>query len=426
MADNSVTIYGLAPGHRLPPATLEQVEQVATERATRAVEAAGILTTAQVEAIVRRIVGSAPAAPAEDMPTTPARRAIIMGDSHSDWYWPQAGGVWWWQTAADLAGVTVLDNVAVGGMTTRDAINGWATDTDHPDVPQIEQAEASDANLVLMEFGGNDLAQGLTLSEFKANLVTIIKRLKATGKRVMFVGPPPLFPTMHESRGADYEQYRAAAEETARTNGAYYGDGWDLVGTGPGGAMPSKYDSGDGVHLNSDGQLAYGRAVAAKVQAVAAVQDPFDGTRDKEWYLPQWHQGDLTAITQETGPDDALFRKRATAVVVSRPADQATDNAVVYYPVGGPGTRWEVSFSYRMEGDAYPGTRVTQAWADWPMGRNTYLPHELRSRGQEGVRRYEVTVPDDATDGRVFAVEVPRGAGDLKIRLGALGLKQLA
>ena len=426
MAENSITIYGLAEGHRLRPATEQQVRGIAAEEAATAVSKAGVLTVAEVEAIVRRIAGGGSTPPGVDMPTTPARRAIILGDSHSDWFWPQATGVWWWQVAADLAGLTVVDNVSVGGMTTRDALKGWAADTDHPDVPQIEQAEASDADLALMEFGGNDLAQGLGLAEFKTNLATIIKRLQDTGKRVMFIAPPPLFPTMHESRGVEYGQYRAAAEETAKANGAYYGDGWDLVGTGPGGSLPAKYDSGDGVHMNAAGQIAYGRAVAAKVQAVAAVADPFDGTRDREWYLPQWQQGDVAAITKQTGPDDALFKGQQTALVVSRPGEVATENAIMYYPVGSPGTRWEVSYSYRMEADAYPGNRVAQAWADWPMGRTTYLPHQLHSVGQEGVRRYETIVPDDAKDGRVFSLEIPRNAGDLRIRVGALGLKQLS
>lgn len=433
MAENTVTIWGLAEGHKLRPATEEQVRGIAAEQATRAVDAAGVLTTQQVEDIARRIARAVLAESnsggdpnGTPLPTTPARRAIILGDSHSDWFWPQAGGVWWWQVAADLAGLTVVDNVSVGGMTTRDALKGWAADTDHPDVPQIEQAEASDADLALMEFGGNDLANGLGLVEFKANLVTIIKRLQDSGKRVMFIAPPPLFPTMHESMGVQYEQFRAAAEETAKANGAYYGDGWDLVGTGPGGSLPNQYDSSDGVHMNSAGQLAYGRAVASKVQAVAAVADPFDGTRDKEWYLPQWQQGDLAAITKQTGPNDALFKGRATGLVVAR-GDQASESCVMYYPVGSPGTRWEVSYSYRVESSMEQGVRAAaQKWADWPMNRVTYLPHQLHSVGQEGVRRYETTVPADTTDGRVFALEVPREAGDLRIRVGALGLKQLS
>ena len=425
MADNSVTIYGLAPGHKLPPATLEQVEQVATERANRAVAAAGILTTAQVEAIARRIMGTAPPAPDEDLPTTPARRAIILGDSHSDWTWPQAGGIWWWQTAADLAGVTVVDNVAVGGMTTQDAITGWGADTANPAPSQIKAAEASDANLAVMQFGGNDLANGLGLEAYRANMATLIKRLQATGKRVLVVASPPLFPTMHESRGTEYEEYRKAAEAVAKANGAYYGDGWDLVGTGPGGSMPSKYDSGDGVHLNGEGQLAYGRAMAARLQQVAAVADPYDGTRDKPWYTGQWVQGDAAAVTVGTGPSDALFKGRESALVVSRAGD-VVDNCVLYYPLGGPGTRWEVSFAYRVESSAYPGKRAYLGLADWPMGREEYLPYEIRSEGQEGVRRVITTVPADATDGRVFALQVPHHAGDLRIRVSALGIKQLA
>ena len=99
---------------------------------------------------------------------------------------------------------------------------------------------------------------------------------------------------------------------------------------------------------------------------------------------------------------------------------------MLYHPLGAPGTRWEVSFAYRVESTAYPGKSAYMTLADWPMGRETYLPYEIRSEGQEGVRRVVTTVPEDATDGRVFVLQVPHHAGDLRIRVGALGIKQLA
>lgn len=388
-------------------------------------------TTADVEEIARRValqVMGEHATNGSDttpLPSTVTRRALIMGDSHSDWYWSQAGGVWWWQTAADLAGLTIVDNVAVGGMTTRDALKGWATKTNHPDVAQIVQAEASDADLVMLEFGGNDLVQGIPTTEFRSNLTEIITRLQKTGKRVLVVAPPPLFADFHAQYGTQYEALRKIDQEVATATGAYYTDGWDLVGTGPGGSLPGRYDSGDGVHMNSDGQLAYGKAVAAKVQQVAGITNPFDGTRDKPWF--EWMQGDTAAVTQQAGPDDSLFQGAQTGLVVSRAAEVTSDDAVVYYSVSAEaGSRWEVSYAYRMEGAAYPGTYASESWSDWPMSRTTKLPGHLALVGQEGVRRYETTIPDDAKDGRVFALRVPRSAGDLRLRVGALGLRKIS
>lgn len=427
MAEKPITIYGLAEGHRLRPATEQHVREIAAEEAATAVGKANVLTVAQVEAIVRRIAGTGTTAPPDvDMPTTTARRAIILGDSHSDWLYPQTGAVWWWEVAADLGGLTVLDNVAVGGMSTRDAINGWEAETGHPKTPQIVRAEQSDADLALMEFGGNDMVNGVKLAEFTENLRQIVKRLQDTGKRVAFIAPPPLLPTMHETWGQEYAKYREAAEETVRAAGGYYADGWAEIGTGPGGALPSEYDCGDGLHLTSAGQLAYGRAVAAKVQAIAGVVNPYGGTREHRWYAPSWQQGDTEAITVGPGPNDDLFQGKETAVIESRFAEGNADNALIYYKIGEPGTRWEVSYAYRVEGTAYPGKWVHQAWADWPEGKMTYPPRQLTTQGQEGVRRYEVEVPSTATDGRYLNFTVPRNAGDLRIRVGALGLKQLS
>lgn len=432
MAENSVTIWGLAEGHKLRPATEEQVRGIAAEQADRAIAAAGVLTTAQVEDIARRIArtvladSSSTADPnGTPMPTTEARRTIILGDSHSDWYWTEAAGVWWWQTAADLAGLTIVDNVAVGGMTTRDAVKGWSTKTNHPDAPQIEQAEKSDADLAILEFGGNDMAQGITQQEFRENLTTIVTRLKASGKRVLVTAPPPLFANFNAQYAAQYEALRKIDQEVAAANGAYYADAWDKVGTGPGGALPGKYDSGDGVHMNSAGQLALGIALAPRIQQVAGVKDPYDGTRDQDWYRRS--QGDTAAVTVGTGPADPLFKGTESALIVSRSADVSTEDAVIFQPVSAEaGSRWELSFAYRVEGNAWTGTQAEAVWNDWPMDRKEFIPGAFKAMGQEGVRRVETTIPDDAKDGRVLALRVPRAAGDLKIRVGALGVRKLS
>lgn len=431
MAENTVTIWGLAENHKLRPATEEQVRGIAAEQATRAVDAAGVLTTQQVEDIARRIARAVLAESnsggdpnGTPLPTTPARRAIVLGDSHSDVFWSQADGVWWWQTAADRAGVTIVDNVAVGGMTTREALKGWDTQTGHPDTPQIVQAEQSDADLALLEFGGNDMSQGITPDEFRANLTELSTRLQAAGKRVLIIAPPPLFADFHEQYAAPYEALRVIDKEVAKATGAYYADAWDQIGTGPGGSLPGKYDSGDGVHLNSAGQFAMGVALATRVQQVAGVQDPYDGTRTDKWYTRV--QGDAGAVSVGPGPADPLFKGAETGLIISRPASVASDDAVVYVPVSAEaGSKWELSYAYRVEGTAYPGNHAQGVFADWPMGRQTTLPGYLKDMGQEGVRRIETTVPDDATDGRVFALRVPRNAGDLVIRVGGIGLRRI-
>lgn len=393
------------------------------------------MSTAEVEDIARRIAVQVMGDRIPDTggdtgsetpaPSTAARRAVVLGTSHSDWFWSQAGGVWWWQTAADLAGLTIVDNFAVGGMTTRDALKGWSTKTDHPDTPQIVQAEKANADFAFVEFGGNDIAQGISADEFRANMTELVSRLQKAGKRVLVVAPPPLFADFNAQYGTQYRAYRKIGQEVAAALGAYQTDGWNTVGTGPSGSLPAKFDSGDGTHMNGDGQLAYGQAVAARVQEVAGVTNPYDGVRDKPWF--EFIQGDTAAVSQGTGPGDALFQGARTGKIVSRPKASASEDAVIYQPVSSvAGTRWEVSYAYRVEGAAAPNSAAFEGLKDWPTGRETFPPQKFRLLGQEGVRRYEVTIPADATDGRVFALSVPPGAGALQMRVGMLGVLKIS
>lgn len=387
----------------------------------------GIARTVAQAVVSEYVTTTPPSAPAfprgkTPLPSTPARRAIILGDSHSDWFWPQAGGVWWWQVAADLAGLTVVDNVAVGGMTTAHALAGWDTDTDHPDTPQIEQAEASDADLAILEFGGNDVAGGMTPEQFRKNLTEIVQRLQRSGKRVVVTAPPPFFSEFNASTGAPYARFREVDREVADATGAYYTDAWDKVGTAAGGALPGKYDSGDGVHMNGDGQLALGLALAPAIQAFAGITEPFALDAGTQWWKNA--QGHTFSIASEAGPADSLFHGAETAVITAGPAEG--EDTVIFNQVSAEaGTVWEVAYPYRMEGATYPGTAITEGLSDWPQGTQQDLRGTLRLVGQQGVRRHEITIPPEATAGRVFGLRIPRNSGDTRIRVGPLSLRKL-
>lgn len=357
------------------------------------------------------------------VPVTEARRAVILGDSHSDPAWPQADGVWWWQVAADLSGVTVLDVYAVGGMTTRDALDGWDDRSGGVTTPQIVQAEGSDADLAIMEFGGNDVSNGIDATEYRANLTEITKRLMASGKRVLIMAPPPLFAGAVEDIVTRYAEYRRIDEEVAAACSAYYMDAWSAIGTGPGGSLPSSYDSGDHIHMNSYGQMALGKAVAARVQQVAGVADPYDGVRDIRWFGWDTVQGDDNLVLAEPGPQDTLFKGAEVAGVTS-PAE-GTEDVNIYSEFNStPGAVWEVSYAYRI--DSSTGrANITPSIADWPGGFTTEYPQRDRLVGLEGVRRYEVTIAERATDNAVFFLKVPAVTGKLTARVGMLGMRLL-
>lgn len=381
------------------------------------------------QAVVSEYVTTPPPAPAfprgkTPVPSTPARRAIILGDSHSDWFWPQAAGVWWWQVAADLAGLTIVDNVAVGGMTTAHALAGWGTDTEHPDVPQIEQAEASDADLAILEFGGNDVAGGMSAEQYRANLTEIVQRLQRSGKRVIVTAPPPLFAGADESVRALYARFREVDREVADAMGAYYTDAWDKVGTAAGGALPARFDSGDGVHMNGTGQLALGLALAPALQAFAGVSEPLDAPRDIRWYGWESTLGDKTLNISEIGPDDDLFRGQEITRLSAPPA--SGEELTIHYNVpGGPGTRWEITYAYRVVSASSGQGGMENTYADWPGGTETKYRDRVRLVGQQGVRRLETTVPDSATESRAFFITLPPASQGLQVLVSKLGMRQL-
>lgn len=360
-----------------------------------------------------KILWSAEAStPVTPLPTTSTRRAVVLGTSHSDTTWTQANGVWWWQMAADRAGITVLDSYAVGGMDTPGALNGWSGAT-----PQIVSAEKSTADLAFVEFGGNDVKNGVTPEEYEANLTTIANRLKASGKRVIFVFPPPLFAEMKAGSDATYMAYRDIMRRVATSTGSYYTDAWDAMKDPATDACRKTYDSGDNVHLNGDGQLAFGAAVAPAIQSFAGVTDPYDGTRDIYWFDGGTTQGDVAQVVRGTNPNDTLFKAGAGAVLNSG-ADVA-----VYYQIGNtPGDRYEVSYAYRVE---TAGTSAAfQATMDWPAATQKNYPQKDRLVGQYGVRRREITIPPEATSGRVYALNLTAGTGT-QLRIGLLGIKKL-
>lgn len=355
-----------------------------------------------------------PAVPATPLPKSAARRAVVLGTSHSDKTWTQSGGVWWWQVAADLAGITVLDDYAVGGMDTEGALNGWSGNT-----PQIVAAEQSPADLALVEFGGNDAKLGVAPDVFRQRLTQLVIRLKAAGKRVAIVFPPPLFRAFQGGFGDTYATLRGVAREVAAANTAYYTDAWDAMSTG-GGADPA-YDSGDNMHLNGAGQLAWGRAVAADLQAFAGVTDPTDGVRDRYWFDPSTSVGDASQIAMGKNPDDALFHGRDGAVISAGAQDLSIFNDVSKEA----GSRWEISYAYRVEaGSTEDGATGVQV--EWPGPVMRDLPGRARLVGQEGVRRVEMVVPASATDACVAALRIPAAAKDLRLRVGQLGARRVA
>lgn len=331
------------------------------------------------------------------MPDTIARRFVVLGDSHSDYTSPSDAGTWWWQVAADRAGLVAVDNFAARGWDTQQAIDGAEGKPS-----QLTRAEQSPGDLALVMFGGNDVVHGFTVDKYEANLATIINRLKASGKRVVIVFPPPLFSLLNLEHGTQYAQMRVRARAVAAENGAYYTDAWSVMASPEGTSDPS-WDSGDTVHLNDEGQRVMGMAVAAALQSFAAVTDPLGGDpRTLDWARPSQHVVAGGKIVQENMfRDDQLFRSDSVARITG-----GTGETVVYAETGAkPGERIRVEYPYRVTVAApvnYQKGLADLGWI-WPGGATVTRLGSTRVL-VEGVRRYEAVIPAAATDNYVVGV----------------------
>lgn len=327
-----------------------------------------------------------------ELPTTIARRLVVIGDSHSDNTAPSNAGTWWWQVAADRAGLIAVDNFAARGWDTQQAIDGAEG------MPsQLMRAEESPADLAVVMLGGNDVAHSFTVAKYRANLVTISNRLKASGKRVVIVFPPPLFDLLNMQYGTVYQQMRAAARAVAAETGAYYTDPWDVMAR-PDNTSDPKWDSGDTVHFNDEGQYIMGMAVADALQSFAAVEDPWGGdARTLDWARPSQHSAAGGRIVRETMfQDDPLFRSDPVARITG-----GTGETVIYADTGAVvGERIRVEYPYRVTVAApvnYQKGLADFAWT-WPSGSTVTRLGSTRVL-VEGVRRYEVVVPAEASAG---------------------------
>lgn len=344
------------------------------------------------------------------LPATVARRVVVLGDSHSDYSPPSEAGTWWWQVAADRAGLIAVDNFAARGWDTQQAIDGFEGKPS-----QLTRAEASPADLALVMFGGNDVAHELTTAQHKANLRTITTRLKASGKRVVLVFPPPLFETLNGMYGAQYRQMRVNAREVAAELGAYYTDPWAVMSPGNEPANPL-WDAGDTVHFNDEGQRVIGDAVTADLQSFAGVTSPFGGEpRGLAWTRPGQASliGDGRATAETIFADDPLFQSAR----VMRLAASAGQAALFCDTGAAPGERVRVEYPYRVTvPNAVSSLRglTDFAWV-WPSGETVKRPGSVRVV-TEGVRRYETVVPSTSQGFVVGAgVDTPEGGAEVLI-----------
>lgn len=123
--------------------------------------------------------------------TTDSRPLIVcFGDSLTAGYGADPGESYpdYLQADLDAQGYKYrVVNAGVSGNTTKDGIN------------RLASVLAMKAGIVVVEFGGNDGLRGVPIADSRANLDTILAKLKASGSKVVIAGI-----TLPPNYGAEY------------------------------------------------------------------------------------------------------------------------------------------------------------------------------------------------------------------------------
>lgn len=93
----------------------------------------------------------------------------------------------------------VIDNRAVGGLTTRDLISGYTTTYAGGPIPprgaqKAFYLESHPSDIIIIETGGNDGFEGVTVDSYRAYLIEFIRVVRSQGKTPIITGIVPVEP----------------------------------------------------------------------------------------------------------------------------------------------------------------------------------------------------------------------------------------
>ena len=175
------------------------------------------------------------ALPAADTVALAKPKVVVLGDSLAAGYGLAPGESFpeRLQDALDAAGV---EATIVGA--------GVSGDTTTGGLARLDWSVPTDADAVIVELGGNDALRGVPPARTRANIETIVSRLKERGAAVLLAGmmAPP-------NMGADYQQEFDGlfADVAKRSEVGFYPFFLDGVAADPALNLP------DGIHPNARG-----------------------------------------------------------------------------------------------------------------------------------------------------------------------------
>ncbi|KAL2837101.1 SGNH hydrolase-type esterase domain-containing protein [Aspergillus pseudoustus] len=133
-------------------------------------------------------------------------------------------------------------------------------------VENINSTVADYDTIVTMQFGHND-QKALTLDEYRANIVQLCADIKALGATPIIITPLTRRNFDGDSVQEDFVEWRGKAIAAAKDAGAKWLDltiaSTDYINAiGEQNAATYDLSEGDGTHLNSAGEIVFGRMVA--------------------------------------------------------------------------------------------------------------------------------------------------------------------
>lgn len=157
-----------------------------------------------------------------------------------------------------------VTNLAVGGFTSYKIL------PENEDVPfykpeadpehNIDKALSLKPDLIIINMPSNDITEGFSVGEFRANLEVVADRIRREGIRFYITTTQP-----RNTTADNREKLRRMRDIIIRSYRNHYIDCWDGLSTPDGNIVP-QYDSGDGVHLNGLGHQLMFQRVKAKIE----------------------------------------------------------------------------------------------------------------------------------------------------------------
>lgn len=156
--------------------------------------------------------------------------------------------------------VRVLHNAGVSGDNAADLLARIDTDV-----------LAYSPNFVSIEIGTNDISQGRSLADFKADVQDIVGTLKTAGCGVALLTIPP---RSDATKAAQISAWNAWLKSYARDAAAHLVDAHAVLADPETNTYRAGFDSGDGIHITQAGHNAIARLFAESILPRLAASEP--------------------------------------------------------------------------------------------------------------------------------------------------------